>query len=142
MKKIISLFSLILLLSCVSNKKTISPNSLVEILTEQENGGGNLHFYELISERAEMSMLLNDPNLKRKIKPYDIINFNFVVLSLGKKYSTGNSISISDVKENDKNIEITVLEKETKTTKDSLTNPVYPYAVIKVNSKKTIVFKY
>ena len=106
MKKIISLFSLILLLSCVSNKKTISPNSLVEILTEQENGGGNIHFYELISERAEMSMLLNDANLKRKIKPDDILNSNFVVLSLGKKYSKGNSISISDVKENDKNIEI------------------------------------
>ena len=85
---------------------------------------------------------MNLLNLKRKIKSDDIINSNFVVLSLLKKYSTGNSISISDVKENDKNIEITVLEKETKTTKDSLTNPVYPYAVIKVNSKKTIVFKY
>ena len=141
MKKIINLFFLVLVLSCVSNKKTISSNSLVEIMTVEENGGGNIHFYELISERAEMSMLLNDPNLKRKIKPDDILNSNFVVLSLGKKYSNGNSISISEVKENDRNIEITVVEKETKNSKDSLINPVYPYMVIKVNSKKTIVFK-
>ena len=89
---------MILLLSCVSNKKTISPNSLVEILTEQENGGGNLHFYELISERAEMSMLLNDPNLKRKIKSDDIINSNFVVLSLGKNTQQGIQFQFQTLK--------------------------------------------
>ena len=94
MKKVFFLFSLFLVFSCANKSKLAYKQPLVEILTQQENGGANIRFFEIISERAELNMLLNDSNLKRKIKPNDIETSNFIVMSFGPKYKRKNEITI------------------------------------------------
>ena len=141
MKKIIFVFILFIVFSCANKRNVNYKQSLVEIITQQENGGSNIHFFEIITESSELKMLLNDPHLKKKINPTDIQKSNFVVMSLGKKATKGNTITIIDSQETKNNIIITVKENEPVIQKDSLVEPVYPYTVIKINSKKDIIFK-
>jgi len=140
MKKIIILFSIFVLFSCASN---ISTNSkpLIEILTQQNDGGASIQFYEILTEEKEITMLLNDNNLKKKIKPEDINSANFIILNLGEKNTSGYSAQIKSVEETENQIIITVTEK--KTNSNQLVSDVMcnPYSIVKINSKKEIIFK-
>ena len=78
MKKIIYIPIVLLLFACAT--KTInSKKPLYEILTYQEDGGATIRFYEILSESEEITMLLADPNLKKKIKSDDIKSCNFLI---------------------------------------------------------------
>ena len=140
MKKVISVLAVFVLISCGA-KKTSDSKSLYEVLTTQTDGGGNIKFYEILTEPNEIKMLENDPLLADKMKKSDISNSNYVILNMGEKNTGGYSIGVEKVEETDKNIIITV--KENNPAPDAMTMQVitYPYTVVKINSKKEIIIK-
>ena len=130
------------LFSCgATTTKSSDKNSLYEVLTQQPNGGASIRFFEILSEPNEIVMLQNDENLKNKISPNDIQTSNFLVLNMGEKTSGGYSIGIDSVVETDKNIVITI--KETSPEPGSMVTQAFtnPFCVVKINSKKDIIFK-
>jgi hypothetical protein len=140
MKIVIALFSIVVLFSCASNssKKT---KPLFEILTEQNNGGASIQFYEILSEEKEISMLLNDDNLKRKVKPEDVKTANFIILNLGEKNSSGYSVKVENIQETENQIILTVKEIKPKAGAPVTNVMSNPYTIVKINSKKEIVIK-
>lgn len=142
MKKAVLFILALILVSCgASSSKTSGTNVLYEVLTQQTDGGASIRFFEILSEENEITMLLNDENLKKKIKQSDIDTSNFIVLNMGEKTSDGYKIGIESVVETDKNIIITI--KETAPQSDSMSSQeiTTPYSVVKINSKKEIIIK-
>jgi len=132
----------LLVLSCGASNPTVVGNKrLYEVLTQKSDGGGNIRFFEILSEPREIKMLQNDVNLSKKISPEDVQNSNFVILNMGEKASSGYSIGVHAVEETEKNIIITI--KETTPEPGSMVSQVitYPFCVVKINSKKEIIIK-
>ena len=140
MKKVISVLAVFALISCGAKKATNS-SALYEVLTTQSDGGGNIKFFEILTEPNEIKMLETDPLLKEKMKQGDINNSNYVILNMGEKNSGGYSIDVEKVEETDKNIVITV--KENNPAPDAMVTQVitYPYTVVRIHSKKEIIVK-
>ena len=141
MKKIGLLFLTLILFSCGATKSKEVNKSLYEIITQQSDGGGNIHFYEIVSTSQEFKMLQGDDKLKAKITPNDINDSNFLILNMGGKLIEGCTINVVDVQETDNKIIITIQETEPKSEGITLADYVYPYCIVKINSKKEIVFK-
>lgn len=142
MKKIIVSLVAVALVSCgATATKSSDKNSLYEVLTQQTNGGASIRFFEILSEPNEIAMLQNDENLKNKISSNDVQTANFIVLNMGEKTSGGYIIGIDTVVETDKNIVITI--KETNPEPGSMVTQAFtnPFCVVKINSKKEIIFK-
>lgn len=140
MKKLISLLIILLVISCGVKKITVS-NPLYEILYQQTDGGAKIQFYEVLTEEYEIGMLLNDKKLKGKVKKSDILTSNFVVMNMGQKISKGYSIAIDNIEETPTQIIITVKDVEPKPGELTMTVMTDPYCILKVNSKKEIIFK-
>jgi hypothetical protein len=135
--RIVAVALTIVFASCGGAKTSTAKKPLYEVLTQQENGGGNIQFYEIISEEKEVGMLLGDEYLNGKVKPADIQTANFVILNLGEKSTGGYRIGVDKVQELPDKIVVTV--KEVKPEGDLVTQAItYPYTVIKINSKKPI----
>lgn len=142
MKKSILLIGMVLVLfSCKTAMKTPEQKKLYEVLLQENDGGGNINFYEILSEPNEIKMLLNDEKLKGKISTTDVQESNFVILNMGQKPTGGYGITVDSVEETDK--EIIVKIKELKPEPGAMLMQVitYPYTVVKINSKKQIVVK-
>lgn len=142
MKKIISAVLVLVLVSC-GVKKNDDTNSkvLYEVLTQQSDGGGNIKFFEILTEPNEIKMLENDPLLGDKMKHSGIHNSNYIILNMGEKNTGGYSIAVEKVEETDKNIIITVKENNPSADSMQLQSITYPYTVVKINSKKEILIK-
>lgn len=140
MKKVISVLAVFVMISC-GVKKTEESRALYEVLTTQSNGGGNIKFFEILTEPNEIKMLENDPILADKMKNPNVHDYNYVILNMGEKNTSGYSIDVEKVEETDKNIIITV--KENSPAQDAMTMQVisYPYTVVKIHSKKEIIIK-
>lgn len=142
MKRFLIVGVSILLFSCGA-KKIVSDEEklLVEVMAEKPDGGAKIQFYEIISEAEEFLMIKNYPDLKGKIKSDDILNANFAILNLGEKNADGFSIIVEKAQETDQNIIITL--KEIPPTKEVVHPDVYkyPFCLIKINSKKAIIFQ-
>lgn len=142
MKKVVLLLFSLLLFSCgASAPKATEKNALYEVLSEQADGGATIRFFEILSTEKEIAMLLNDEQLKNKIKPSDIQTSNFIVVNLGEKTSAGTKIQIENVVETDKNIVITIKETETQSASTVVQEITTPFSVVKINSKKEIIIK-
>jgi len=141
MKKSILFLLALILFSCASSVKNSVNRPLFEILTQQNDGGANIRFFEILTEPNEIKMLQNDAKLKNKISADDIQTSNFIVLNMGEKATAGYKIGVESVVETDKNIVITV--KETSPESGSTVSQVFtnPYCIVKVNSKKEIIIK-
>jgi major membrane immunogen (membrane-anchored lipoprotein) len=142
MKKAGLIILILLLASCsTSSIKSTATKPLYEVLTQQTDGGASIRFFEILTEEKEIAMLMNDENLKNKIKTNDILTSNFVVLNMGEKTTGGYKIGIEKVEETDKSIIITI--KETIPDPNSMVTQVisYPYSIVKINSKKEIIIK-
>lgn len=140
MKKIIAFFIIsIVLFSCASKTNNADKLILYEILKQEEHGGANFKFFEIISEPKEFKMLLNDADLKKKIKAADIYTCNFLLLNMGTKSSGGYYFIIETIEEMENDIIITIKENGPKGIATSvMTNPL---AIVKINSKKNIIIK-
>jgi hypothetical protein len=77
-------------------------------LALQSDGGGNIHFYEILKELNEIKMLENDKNLRNKISASIVQKSNFVILNMDEKSTNGYVKAIESVVENDKWIVINV----------------------------------
>jgi len=86
-------------------------------------------------------MLQNDEHLKRKIKEDDVKNSNFVILNMGEKRSGGYSITVENVEETADKVILTVKENEPEPGAMVTQAITYPYAIVKINSKKEITIK-
>lgn len=141
MKKVLSVLVIFVLVSCGAKKTSEAKTALYEVLTVQTDGGGNIKFFEILTEPNEIKMLENDPLLADKMKQADISNSNYVILNMGEKNTGGYSIGVDKVEETDKNIIITV--KENNPAADAMVMQVitYPYTVVKIHSKKEIIIK-
>ena len=141
MKKIVLLLAVVLVLFSCSTTQKVSTNKLYEVLLQQNDGGANINFYEILSEPKEIKMLLNDEKLKGKINANDVQQSNFVVLNMGEKPTGGYSITVDSMAETDKEIVIQVKEIKPEPGAMLIQQITYPYTVVKINSKKAIVVK-
>lgn len=140
MKKSILLVSVavLFLFSCKSTTNTNGKKVLYEVLLQQNDGGGNINFYEILTEAKEIKMLQNDKKLKGKISTDDLQQSNFVILNMGQKPTGGYAITVESVTETDKNIVIKVKEINPDSGALLTQSITYPYTVVKINSKKPI----
>ena len=142
MKKISFLFIVFLLVSCGAKATKVTlKRPLFEVLTQQSDGGGNIHFYEILTEPNEIKMLQNDKQLKNKITAIDVQRSNFVILNMGEKSTGGYSVAVESVQETEKNIIINVKESSPEPDAMVTQGVTYPFCVVKINSKKEIIIK-
>jgi hypothetical protein len=141
-KKGIVFCALVLFLfSCSSSKNGLN-KPVYEILTVNNDGGANIKFYEILTEPKEIMMLLGDETLKKKIKSSDTTNSSFVILNAGPTLESYNRIKIEKVIETATQIEIFIKDSQKNTPIDlSDDNTLYPYTILKINSKKPIIIK-
>ncbi|TBX68371.1 hypothetical protein EZL74_08655 [Flavobacterium silvisoli] len=141
MKKVLLFLTLIFLYSCSSTKAPVK-KPLYEVLVVNNDGGANIKFYEILTEPKEIMMLLGDETLRKLIHKGDTTNSSFVILNAGPTKEPYNRIKIEKVVETPTQIEIQI--KDTQKNLDPTQtdeNTAYPYTILKVNSKKTIVIK-
>jgi hypothetical protein len=142
MKKGFIILIIFTFVSCATSTKINSnPKPLYEVLLQQNYGGATIRFFEILSEPKEIMMLQKDPKLKNRINPTDIETCNFVVMNMGEKPTAGYRIEIQSVIETDKNIIITTKEIAPFPGSISIQQISTPYYIVKINSKKEILFK-
>lgn len=139
MKKIASLIFLALLFGCKSANVT-EQRPLHEILIQKPTGGAQVRFFEILTEPEEFLMIKNDPELKGKIKGDEIAKANFLILSAGEKPTGGYGIGIKSVVETDRNIIVTVEETAPEPGAMVTMAMTTPYCVVRINSKKEVIF--
>jgi hypothetical protein len=140
-KKIISILVIALLYSC-SSTKNIEKKPLYEVLLVNNDGGANIKFYEVLTEPKEIKMFLGDETLGKKIDPDDITNSSFVILNSGPTIENYNKVSIEQVIETPTQIEVYVMDNQKNIESVQIDDDtLYPYTVVKINSKKPIVIK-
>jgi len=142
MRKIIPfLITLAVLYSC-STAKSTAPLPLYEVLVTNNDGGANIKFYEILTEPKEIMMLLGDETLRKKIKSEDTTNSSFIILNSGPTKESYNRVKVLKVEETPTEIVVYVKDTQKVTEADLNDDGVsYPYTIIKINSKKTIVIK-
>ncbi len=141
MKKIISTLVIALLYSC-SSTTNIANKPLYEVLLVNNDGGSSIKFYEIFTESKEIKMLLGDETLRKKINADDITTSNFVIFNAGPTLEINNKVTIENVIETPTQIEVYI--KDAQKNIDAVQTDdetLYPYTVIKINSKKPIVIK-
>lgn len=139
MKKISTFFLTVILFSCGTKKPAAADEfQLYEILKEDQYNGAKIKFYEIISEPNEFRLLQNDPDLKKSVQAEDIVHANFIVINLGEKTTGGYAIKVKNIEETDESIVVTIAEEAPRGM--TTTVMTYPMMVIKINSKKPIIF--
>ncbi len=141
MKKIAILFVIIIFASCSSKKGTDSSKQLYQVLVSSDYGGGSFEFYETITEEKEFKMLLGDEEIRKFVKPNDILTSNFILVNIGEKSTSGYKIEISKVEEFADKIVVEIKQKKPDENQSSLQVITNPYCVVKINSKKPIEIK-
>ncbi len=141
MKKTAILFIIIIFASCSSKKGTDTSNQLYKVLVSSDYGGGSFEFYETITEEKEFKMLLGDDEIRKFVKPNDILTSNFILVNLGEKSTSGYKIEISKVEEFADKIVVEIKQKKPDEGQSSLQVITNPYCVVKINSKKPIEIK-
>jgi hypothetical protein len=142
MKKVYIIIIVLTFFSCATTTNVDqNKKPFYEVLIQQTYGGAGIRFFEILSEPNEIAMLQKDPKLKTRINPNDIKTANFVIMNLGEKSTIGYRIEIESVLETDKNIIITTKEIAPIPGSITIQQITNPYYVVKINSKKEILFK-
>jgi hypothetical protein len=137
-KRIVTICLMMLCIACTTTKQ-VESMPLFEILKQSEQGGADFQFYEIITDKKEFKMILNDPDLRKKVKQDDILKANFILLNMGQKSSGGYYFSVENIEETPENIIVTIQENASKGMVTSvMTNPM---CILKINSKKNIIIK-
>lgn len=137
-KGIVTICLMMLCIACTTTKQ-VETMPLYEILKQSEQGGADFQFYEIITDKKEFKMILNDPDLRKKVKQDDILTANFILLNMGQKSSGGYYFSVENIEETSENIIVTIKENASKGMVTTvMTNPM---CILKINSKKNIIIK-
>ena len=138
-KKIVTFAFILILVSCGSTKPPMISDVKYDVLFRSDYGGGSFQFYEIITEKNEFNMLLNDDLIKPYVKKGDIETCNFILVNMGEKKSEGYTLKVQKVQELPDKIVVTLKEIEPKgNVVQVLTKPCY---VLKIKSKKPIEIK-
>lgn len=141
-RKVSVLTILLVLIGCGTKRSVSETPPLFEVLTQQEDGGASIRFFEILSEEREIRMLQNDELLKNKISSNDLKTANFVILNMGEKTTLGYKIGVKSVEETPSQIIIKVEDSEPRSILTAEKDVYYyPYSIVKVNSKKEIVIQ-
>ncbi|MGV9004403.1 protease complex subunit PrcB family protein [Flavobacterium sp.] len=142
MIKRVSIVGIVLLLfSCSSTKTITTKKPLYEVLVTKNDGGANIKFYEIISEPKEINMLLGDEDLRKVIKKDDILTASYIIINLGPMPDGNYASTLEKVEETPSNILFKAKDLKTKEADPADESTVYPYSVVKINSKKPILLK-
>lgn len=141
MKLFSSILTLFFICSCSLHKNNRVSNPLYEILTQQNQGGARIRFYEIVSEPNEVRMFQNDIYLKKRFKSKDINSCNFIVLNMGEQTVPGYLITIDSILETTDKIIIRTKDIDPKLGSKNSKEICYPYTIVKINSKKQIEIK-
>lgn len=139
--KLILLILIGMLISCSTSQKTNDGKPLYEVLYQDAYAGASIQFYEIVTESKEYKMLLNDDKLKKKITANDITTSNFLILNLGERNSGGYAIAVDSIEETSESIIVTVKEVTPKPGEPVTLAMTYPMCIVKINSKKEVIFK-
>lgn len=131
----------LVLFSCSTTKTSSTKKPLYEVLLSKNDGGANIKFYEIISEPKEINMLMGDEDLRKLIKKDDILTANYIIINLGPMPDGNYATTLERVEETPTNIVFKAKDLKTKEANPGDENTVYPYSVIKINSKKPILLK-
>ncbi len=134
MKRLIVFIVAVAAASC-SAPKPVAERPLIEILTQQQEGGATIRFYEILTEEKEIVMLRSDVNLAGKIAADDMKRANFVILNLGEKPTAGYTAEVT-ASETPESIVLKVSQKSPTGMVAQVVS--FPYAVVRINSKKKI----
>lgn len=139
MKKLIVYFGLGFLVSCGSHSHQVEGKPLVEIISQQADGGARIRFFEFLTEPKEIKMLQNDPSISKKISLDDLTLSNFVLANLGEKETIGYQWQLDQVSETKDSIYI-IMKEIPPTKPNPAEKDIYytPFTVLKINSKKPI----
>lgn len=137
MKKLGSIILILFLAACSSKKTAVKP--IYEVLITKNDGGANIQFYEILTEAKEIKMLLADPNLRRKVKNEDLEKCNYLILNMGEKPYGKYGFKIEKAEETVESIILTIKEIEPENVIKGDENIVYPYSIVRINSKKEII---
>lgn len=111
---------------------------LYEVLYTSEYGGTAFEFYEIFSEEKEFKLLLDDPELKKKISPDDIKKASFIILNMGQKNTGGYSIGIKKIVNTKENLQVYIDKKEPKPNEPVTMAITNPFTIVKINSRKPV----
>ncbi len=136
--RIAVIFFVFILFSCGSTKRPLISKPLYDILYQSDYGGAPFQFYEIITEKKEFDILLNDQIINPYVKKEDIETCNFILINLGEKEKLGYTIEVDKITELKNKIVISIKEIEPKGNSIGISKPS---SVIKIKSKKTIEIK-
>lgn len=136
MKKLLTLFSVLMLLSCSSSKtpKEVS----YQIIMESSHNGKMHESYEVIDNHIDLSKTYKI--IKDELVPnIDFAKARVVVLFMGQKNTGGYAIGIEEVREEANK----VIVKIKKTYPDGMATMVItePFFIAKINTTKKIEFE-
>jgi hypothetical protein len=132
------IFFAFVLFSCGSTKPPQVSKPLFDILYQSDFGGAPFQFYEIITEKKEFEILLNDQIIKPYVKKEDIETCNFILVNLGEKEKMGFTIVVDEITELQNKIIISIKEVQPKGNGVGVSKPS---SVIKIKSKKPIEIK-
>ena len=136
MKKLIALFSVVLIFSCSSSKSSKEVTYLA--LMDSSHNGKQRESYEVIDNHIDLSKTYKI--IKDELVPnIDFAKARVVVLYMGQKNTGGYSIGIEEVREESNK----VIVKIKKTYPDGMATMVItePFFIAKINTTKKIEFE-
>ncbi|CAM4241832.1 protease complex subunit PrcB family protein [Flavobacterium terrigena] len=145
-KKIISLFSLsILLMSCKTQQPVVDKNDVYEVVYKNQFGGRKEKSNLIIKNYEDFNALISELNIGEeefeKLLSIDLEKHDLLVCFLGEKTTGGYDVDIDEVKFSPKSSEVTlkeiVPEKNAMVTM-SLTTP---YMFVTLPKNKAIIIK-
>lgn len=136
MKKLLALFSVLVLFSCGSSKT--SKEVTYQALIDSSHNGKQKESYEVIDNHIELSKTYK--LIKDELVPnIDFAKARVVVLYMGQKNTGGYSIGIEEVREESNK----VIVKIKKTYPEGMASMVItePFFIAKINTTKKIEFE-
>lgn len=136
MKKLLTLFSVLLILSCSSSKS--SKEVAYVALIDSSHNGKQRESYEVIDNHIDLSKTYK--LIKDELVPnIDFAKARVVVLYMGQKNTGGYTIGIEEVREEANK----VIVKIKKTYPDGMATMVItePFFIAKINTTKKIEFE-
>lgn len=136
MKKLVALFSVIVLFSCSSTKSTKDVS--FQVLTDSGYRGKKTESYEVIDNHQDLKKLYD--TVKDEIVPnVDFAKSRVVALFMGEKNTGGYAISIESVRQEKGK----VIVKIKKSYPDGMVTMAFtqPYVIAKINTTKKIEFE-
>lgn len=154
---LLSLVASALLFSCTIQKKIITEKqkivtakktvkevqklALYEVIAKETYGGKEERSNVVIKNKEDLKVLNKGVSLNEQIVKLDFLKSNLVVLFMGQKNSGGYSIGVEEVIEDDNAIHIKVKETAPKEGVMAIMALTSPYCIVKINSKKEIIFE-